>query len=114
MRTHDFHEPIFIWVDRDDPARGAQRIDCVEDAIAALFRADISAYGNARDGRGHAVWMAAVHHLASAKADGDGAGVLAAYGAMRQLAHAVGILATPDGALLATANGRDRRSDGHA
>jgi hypothetical protein len=99
MITHDFHEPIFVWLDRDDPEKGTRRLDCVEEAIAALFRADISAYGNIGDGHGHAVWTAALYHLSSAKADGFGDNVLAAHNAMRQLAHAVGILAPRDGAL---------------
>jgi hypothetical protein len=96
VTTHDFHEPIFVWLDRADPGKGTRRIDCVEEAIAALFRADISAYGN---GGGHPVWTAALHHLASAKADALPASVHSAHGAMRQLVHAVGILAPRSGAL---------------
>ena len=92
MTTHDFHEPIFVWHDRDDPEKGTQRLDCVEDAIAALFRADISAYGSP-NGHDRSVWTAALHHLASAKSDGDAASVFTAHAAMRQLVHAVGILA---------------------
>jgi hypothetical protein len=92
MTTHDFHEPIFVWHDRDKPERGTRRLDCVEDAIAALFRADISAYGSP-NGHERSVWTAALHRLASAKADGHAASVLSAHGAMRQLVCAVGILA---------------------
>ncbi len=99
MVTHDFHEPIFVWHDRDDPDKGTRRLNCVEDAIAALFRADISAYGSAGDGHGHAIWTAALYHLSSAKADGLVASVHSAHGAMRQLVHAVGILAPRDGVL---------------
>jgi hypothetical protein len=98
MTTHDFPEPIFVWLDRTDPEKGTRRIDCVEEAIAALFRADVSAYGN--DGHDRSVWTAALHHLASAKADGHAASVHSAHGAMRQLVHAVGILAPRDGVLL--------------
>ena len=94
MNTHVFLDPIFVWLDRDDPDKGTRRLDCVEDAIAALFRADISAYGN--DGHDHGVWTAALHHLASAKADGLAASAHSAHGAMRQLVHAVGILAPRD------------------
>jgi hypothetical protein len=98
MTTHDFHEPIFVWLDRDDPNKGTRRIDCVEEAIAALFRADITAYGSAY-GHDRGVWTAALHHLASAKTDGHAESVHSAHGAMRQLAHAVGILAPRDGVL---------------
>ncbi len=97
MDTHAFPEPIFVWIDRDDPDKGTRRLDCVEDAIAALFRADISAYGN--DGHDHRVWTAALHHLASAKPDGLPASVQSAHGAMRRLVHAIGILAPRGGAL---------------
>ncbi len=97
MATHVFPEPIFIWLDRDDPEKGTRRIDCVEEAIAALFRADISAYASAGDG--HAVWTAALYHLSSAKADVLPASVHSAHGAMRQLVHAVGILAPRGGVL---------------
>jgi hypothetical protein len=91
MTTHDFPEPIFLWHDRDHPEKGTRRLDCVEDAIAALFRADISAYGS--DGHDRGVWTAALHHLASAKADGLAASLHTAHAAMRQVVHAVGILA---------------------
>ena len=99
MNTHEFPEPIFVWLDPKDPEKGTRRLDCVEEAIAALFRADISAYGGAGDGREHAVWTAALYHLSLAKADGLAASVNSAHGAMRQLAHAVGILAPRDGML---------------
>jgi hypothetical protein len=89
--THVFHEPIFVWHDRADPEKGTRRLDCVEDAIAALFRADVSSYGNACHCRG--IWTAALHHLSSARADGLPASVHSAYAAMRQLVQAVGILA---------------------
>jgi len=95
--THAFPEPIFVWHDRADPEKGTRRLDCVEDAIAALFRADVSAYGN--DGHERSAWTAALHHLATAKADGHAASVQCAHGAMRQLAHAVGILAPRGGVL---------------
>ena len=93
MTTLDFHEPIFVWHDPEHPEKGTRRLDCVEEAIAILFRADISAYGNAGPGRERAVWTAALHCLSSAKSDGHAASVLSAHDAMRQLAHAVGILA---------------------
>ena len=99
MNTHDFPEPIFVWLDRDKPDKGTQRLDCIEEAIAALFRADISAYGSAGDGHGYAIWTAALYHLSSAKADGLPASVHSAHGAMRQLVHAVGILAPRGGVL---------------
>ena len=99
MTTHNFHEPIFVWLDRDDPEKGTRRINCIEDAIAALFRADISAYGSDGAGRERAVWTAALHHLSSAKAEGCAASVLSAHHAMRQLVHAVGILAPRGGVL---------------
>jgi hypothetical protein len=92
MTTHDFHEPIFVWHDRDDPAKGTRRLDCVEDAIAVLFRADMSAYGSPK-GHDRSVWTAALHHLDSARADGLAETVLAAHDAMRQLVQAAGILA---------------------
>jgi hypothetical protein len=99
MNMHEFPEPIFVWRDPEHPEKGALRLDCVEEAIAALFRADISAYASASEGREHAVWTAALHHLSSAKADGLPGSVLSAHGAMRQLVHAVGILA-PRGGIL--------------
>jgi hypothetical protein len=97
MVTHDFAEPIFLWHDREDPKKGTRRLDCIEDAFAVLFRADISAYSN--DGHDHRVWTAALHHLVSAKADGLAASVHLAHGAMRQLLHAVGVLAPRSGQL---------------
>lgn len=102
MTLLDFHEPIFVWHDAEHPERGTRRLDCVEDAIAALFRADISAYGSAGGHRQRAVWKEALHRLSSAKAEGHAASVLSARDAMRQLAHAVGILAP---------GGEDRQPD---
>jgi hypothetical protein len=99
MNTCDFPEPIFVWIDPEDPGKGTRRIECVEEAIAALFRADISAYASNGNGRERAVWTAALHHLSSAKADGEAASVHSAHGAMRQLVHAVGILAPHEGML---------------
>jgi hypothetical protein len=99
MTTHIFPEPIFVWRDRNHPEKGTMRLGCVEEAIAALFRADISAYGSRSNGQKRAVWAAAVHHLASAKTDGRVASLVSAHGAMRQLVHSVGILA-PRGGIL--------------
>ena len=99
MNTRDFPEPIFVWLDRDKPDKGTQRLDCIEEAIAAVFRADISAYGSDGAGPERAVWTAALHHLSSAKAEGCAASVLSAHHAMRQLVHAVGILAPRGGVL---------------
>ncbi len=99
MTAHEFPEPIFVWHDRNDPEKGTRRIDCVEEAIAALFRADISTYSSDGDGRERAVWTAALHHLVAVKANGRAASVLRAHHAMRQLVHAVGILAPSDGLL---------------
>ena len=64
-----------------------------------LFRADASAHATDGKGRERAVWTAALHRLASAKADGHAGNLLLADGAMRQLVQAVGILAPRAGLL---------------
>jgi hypothetical protein len=93
MTTRNFHEPILIWLDREDPSKGTKRLTCVEDAIAALFRAEISAYSSGCDGLDHPVWATALGHLSMAKADGLGGSVHRAYKAMRELVEVVDILA---------------------
>lgn len=95
--TAYFEKSIFIWVDRDYPDRGTQRLRSVEDGIAALFRADVSDYGSNSAGAPRPLWNAALHHLSAAKIDKSPASAVCAYDAMRQLVHAVGILAPTAG-----------------
>jgi hypothetical protein len=93
MTTHDFHEPIFLWVDRNNPGKGARRLDSVEDAVAALFRADISAHSTDTDGRDRPAWTAVLHHLSIARANGCRESLLLAHRAMLQLVTSLGIIA---------------------
>jgi hypothetical protein len=94
-----FNKTIFIWIDRYHPERGTQRLSSVEDAIAALFRTDVSDYSSDKAGRVRPVWRAALHNLSRAKANQLPTSSVAAHNSVRQLAHAVGILAPQGGRL---------------
>jgi|tagenome__1003787_1003787.scaffolds.fasta_scaffold19813848_2 hypothetical protein len=93
MKTHDFHQPILLWVDRNDPGKGVKQLDCVEDAIAALFRADISGDRTNIDSRDRPIWAPALHHLSDARTSGCREALLVAHDAMLQLVASLGILA---------------------
>jgi hypothetical protein len=92
MTTHDFDKPILLWVDRNDPGKGVKQLDCVEDAIAALFRADIGGDRANIDGRDHPIWAAALHRLSEARNSGCKEALLLAYTTMLQLVSSLGIL----------------------
>ena len=92
MTTY-FSQSIFIWRDRENPDRRTQRLSSVEDSIGALFRADVSDYSSDNTGRLRPLWRAALHNLSRAKEDKLPGSSLSAHDAMRQLVHAVGILA---------------------
>jgi hypothetical protein len=98
MTTY-FSNTIFIWIDRYHPERGTQRLSSVENAIAALIRADVSEYSSDKAGRVRPVWRAALHDLSRAKANQEPTSSAAAHNAMRQLTQAVGILAAHGGRL---------------
>ena len=98
MTTY-FSQSIFIWRDREHPDRGTQRLSSFEDGIGALFRADVSDYSRDNTGKLRPLWSAALHHLSRAKGDKLPASSLCAHDAMRQLVHAVGILAPQGGRL---------------
>ena len=98
MTTY-FSKSIFSWRDREHHDRGTQRLSSVEDSISALFRADVSDYSRDNTGRLRPVWRAALHNLSRAKRDKLAASSLCAHDAMRQLVHAVGILAPQEGRL---------------
>jgi hypothetical protein len=97
--TNYFSDSIFLWIDREHPERGTQRLSSVEDSIAALFRGDVNDYSSDGAGKLRPVWRTALHHLWRAKSDCLPASVVCAHYSMRQLAHAVGIVAPRDGSL---------------
>src|SRR5687768_6438055 len=63
-----------------------------------MFPADFSDYSRDNTGRVRPVWSAALYHLSRAKRDKLPASSLCAHDAMRQLVHAVGIIAGLGGA----------------